>query len=248
MVYIRSFLYLVGQITSAVIIFVAGAICFFLSSVARARIIGLWARFNIWSLKWVCGITCRVSGLENLPNQPAIIISNHQSAWETLAFQTIFPPQSYVLKKALLWIPIFGWGLALNRPIAIDRSRKTRALDILLKEGAARLSEGRWLVIFPEGSRMLPAQPGKFQAGGAMIAVKSGANIVPVAHNAGVFWPKHSFLKYPGVIELEIGAAIASEGRGARDLNKQTEDWILSKLAQFTAQSAAKTPAVAKIK
>ena len=116
-----------------------------------------------------------------------MLIANHQSAWETLCFQLIFPPQSYILKWQLLWIPFFGWGLAANRPVAINRSQKVRAMEQLLKQGTVRLNEGRWLVVFPEGTRMPPGRPGKFQPGGALVAAKTGAPVVPVAHNAGVF-------------------------------------------------------------
>ena len=187
--------------------------CMVVPSLPRARIIAAWARFNIWTLQHLCGITCVVSGAENLPTEPAIIISNHQSAWETLYFQLIFPPQSYILKAQLLWIPFFGWGLAANRPVAINRRKKIKALEQLLKQGAARLNEGRWLVIFPEGTRNPPGAPGKFQPGGAMIAAKTAAPIVPVAHNAGLFWRKKGFLKHPGEIHLIIGKPIPTKNK-----------------------------------
>ena len=232
MIYLRSLLYLVGQLLSALVIFSLATLCIilFLPSMTRTRVISLWARFNIWSARVICGISYRVKGAENIPAEPSVIISNHQSAWETLCFQLIFPAQSYLLKKELLMIPFFGWGLAMNRPIAIDRSKKVKALDTLIKQGIIRLKEGRWLVIFPEGTRMAPANPGKFQAGGAMIAAKSGALVVPVAHNAGVFWPKNSFLKYPGTIDVVIGPPIETVGHKARVINDQAESWILSTL------------------
>ena len=235
-IFIRSLLYLIGQIASSIIICLAALVCFFLPSMTRTRIITQWARFNIWTLGWLCHIHYRVQGRENMPQQPAIIIANHQSAWETLCFQLIFPAQSYLLKRNLLWIPFFGWGLAMNRPIAIDRSKKTRALDVLVKEGQKRLDEGRWLVIFPEGTRMDPGTPGKFQAGGAMVASKTGSPVVPVAHNAGVFWPKNSFLKYPGTIDIVIGPAIESTGKKARQINQESEDWIRGCLQTLPAQ------------
>lgn len=236
MLYLRSLLYLIGQGVTAVIMSIVALCLFFLPSLPLARVISVWARFNIWTLKVICGIHYRVLGAENIPDQPAIIISNHQSAWETLCFQLIFPPQSYLLKKELLWIPFFGWGLAVNRPIAIDRSKKIRALDHLIKEGIVRLNEGRWLVIFPEGTRMAPGQHGKFQVGGAMIAANSNATVVPVAHNAGNFWPKNGFLKYPGVIDLIIGPAIETNGMKARDINNQVETWIKNQLENLPNQ------------
>ncbi len=224
--FLRALIFLGGQVASAVLICPLAVLCLALPSLWRARIISSWARFNIWSLKHVCGITCEVSGRENIPQRPAVLISNHQSAWETLYFQLLFPPQSYLLKWQLLCIPFFGWGLAANRPVAINRSRKVRALEHLLTEGIVRLKEGRWLVIFPEGARKPPGRPGKFQAGGAMIAARSGAPVLPVAHNAGLFWPKNGFFKHPGVIQVRIGAAIESEGKKPREINAQVEAWI----------------------
>lgn len=235
MIYLRSLVYLAGQITSAIVVSLLAVLFFFLPALARTRIITQWARFNIWSLRILCGITYRVQGTENIPDEPSIIIANHQSAWETLCFQLIFPAQSYLLKRNLLWIPFFGWGLGLNRPIAIDRSQKFRALDVLVREGKIRLDEGRWLVIFPEGTRQEPGAPGKFLAGGALVAAKTGSPVVPVAHNAGVYWPKSSFLKYPGTIDVVIGPRIDSEGKKARQINQQAESWIVDTLSGLPA-------------
>lgn len=228
LLYFRCLLYYAGQVLSAIIVCFLTLMCFALPSLARARVIGLWARFNIWTLGIFCGIRYRVSGAGNIPQTPAIIIANHQSAWETLGFQLIFPAQCYLLKKELLWIPFFGWGLALHRPIAINRSKKTRALDILIKQGIIRLKEGRWLVIFPEGTRRNPGELGKFQVGGAMIAAKSGYPVVPVVHNAGLFWPRNRFLKYPGTVDVVIGPVIETTGKKARQINQEVEAWIRS--------------------
>ena len=223
---LRSLIFLSGQVVSALLISPVALLCLALPSLSRARIISSWARFNIWSLKVVCGITCEVTGAENIPDRPAVLLSNHQSAWETLYFQLIFPPQSYILKWQLLWIPFFGWGLAANRPVAINRAKKIKALEQLLKQGAARLAEGRWLVVFPEGTRRPPGRPGKFQPGGALIATQTGAPVVPVAHNAGIFWPKSAFLKHPGVIRMHIGPAIESTNKNPREINARAEAWI----------------------
>lgn len=233
MIAARSLVYLLGQIISAILIDLIVLLTIPLSRNLRDRVISSWAKFNIWTLRVVCGLKYRVDGLENVPDQPTIIISNHQSAWETLCFQLLFPPLSFVLKRQLLWIPFFGWGLAAYSPVAIDRTKKIRALDQLIKQGKRRLEEGRWLVIYPEGTRMSPGHPGKFQIGGAMIAAKTGAPILPVAHNAGVFWPKKSFLKYPGTIDVVIGPAIETEGRKAREINGQVENWIKQTVAQL---------------
>lgn len=230
---IRSLVYLLGQVLSAVVVEIAVLLTLPFPRRLRDRVIGSWARFNIWTLRVVCGLHYRVRGLENLPAEPAIVISNHQSAWETLCFQLFFPPVSFVLKRQLLWIPFFGWGLAAYRPIAIDRSRKVRALDQLIQQGRDRLAHGRWLIIYPEGTRMMPGSPGRFQAGGAMISSRSGAPILPVAHNAGVFWPRKSFLKYPGTIDVVIGPPVWPEGRKTRAINGEVEHWIRDRLAEL---------------
>ena len=235
MTFLRSLVYFLGQVLSAIVIDLVVLLSLLAPRETRDRIIASWAHFNIWTLRLICGLDFRVKGLENLPDEPAIVVSNHQSAWETLCFQLLFPPLSFVLKRQLLWIPFFGWGLAAYHPIAIDRNRKMKALDQLINQGRERLEAGRWLVIYPEGTRMLPGSPGRFQAGGAMIAAKTGAPIVPVAHNAGVFWPRKSFLKYPGTIDVVIGPAIRPLDRKVREVNSEVEQWVLSTMETLPA-------------
>lgn len=236
MPHLRSSLYLLGQMISAILVAIIACLCFFLPAPQRTNIITQWARFNIWSLRVLCGLRYRVHGAANIPTAAAVILANHQSAWETLALQLIFPMQSYVLKKELLWIPFFGWGLALNQPIAIHRGQKTRALATLIHDGLARLNAGRWVVIFPEGQRMPPSRLGRFQAGGAMIATHAGCAVVPVAHNAGLFWPKNSFIKHPGCIDLVIGQPITTTNQNPRTINTQVEQWITTTVAKLPQQ------------
>lgn len=228
MLFLRSLLFTVGQVVSLLLFSPVAIVTGLLPSLTRARVIALWARFIVWWLKLVCGLDYRVRGAEQLPPGPAVVISKHQSAWETIAFQEIFPPHSYILKRELLWIPFFGWGLAANRPIIIDRSHKLQALGRVLSEGKIRLEEGRWVVVFPEGTRMPPGERGRYQAGGALMAVKSGVPVVPVAHNAGVFWPKRGFIKRPGTIDVVIGPVIETRGRKAKQVNAEAEEWIES--------------------
>lgn len=235
---IGNVLFVVGQVVSTLLFSpVALLVSPFLGSLQKARFIGLWAGFIRWWLRICCRIDFEIHGMENLPQNPAVVVSNHQSAWETIIFQKIFPAQSYLLKRELLWIPFFGWGLAANEPIAIDRSKKTQALHQLIAQGRDRLARGRWVIIFPEGTRMPVGQPGQFQAGGAFVASKAGVPLVPVAHNAGVFWPKHSFVKHPGTVQVIIGPAIPSVGRKPRDINLEAEAWI-----QETMQKLPTTP------
>ncbi|MFM9970940.1 MAG: lysophospholipid acyltransferase family protein, partial [Burkholderiales bacterium] len=148
----------------------------------RWRIIAGWSHCVIGLARVILGVNYRVLGAEHLGARPAIILSKHQSAWETLAFQLIFPPQVHVLKKELLWIPFFGWGLALMSPIAIDRGRGVRSLKQMAVKGAARLAQGFWIVVFPEGTRVAPGSVGTYHLGGAWLAVRTGADVIPVAH------------------------------------------------------------------
>src|SRR2546427_1736645 len=151
----------------------------------RYRLISGWSCLVVWLARAILGIRWRVEGREHLPTRPAVILSKHQSAWETMAFQLIFPPQVHVLKRELLWIPFFGWGLALMSPIAIDRSRGVAALRAIARRGRERLEQGFWVVVFPEGTRVRPGERRPYQLGGAWLAPAAGAPLVPVAPTAG---------------------------------------------------------------
>jgi 1-acyl-sn-glycerol-3-phosphate acyltransferase len=192
----------------------------------RYRIISGWSRLVMLLSKVILRIECRVEGRENLPARPSVILSKHQSAWETLAFQQIFPPQVHVLKRELLWIPFFGWGLALMSPIAINRSRGAAALRSIARRGRERLQQGFWVVVFPEGTRVKPGERRDYQLGGAWLAAASGAPIVPVAHNAGLVWPRNAFIKRPGTVIVRIGPPIDSANRDPKALNALAESWI----------------------
>ena len=192
----------------------------------RYRIITGWARTVLALARAICGIRYRVEGLKRLPRTPSVILAKHQSAWETLAFQQIFPPQVHVLKRDLLWLPFFGWGLALMSPIAIDRGRGLSALRQMARRGRVRLEQGIWVVVFPEGTRVKPGAHRKYQLGGAWLAAHAGAPVVPVAHNAGRYWPRNSFLKYPGRVTVRIGPPIDSRGRKPEEINAMAEEWI----------------------
>lgn len=197
-----------------------------LSRLARYRVISGWSRIVMGLARHILGIDWRVEGLEHLPNRPAIILSKHQSAWETMAFQLIFPPQVHVLKRELLWIPFFGWGLALMSPIAIDRTRGVAALRSIARRGRERLEQGFWIVIFPEGTRVAPGERRSYQLGGAWLAAASGAPVVPVAHNAGLLWPRNAFLKSPGTVTVRIGPIIDAADRDPKTINALAEKWI----------------------
>lgn len=197
-----------------------------LPPLARYRIISGWSRLVLLLARCILGIDCRVEGLENLPSRPAVILSKHQSAWETMAFQRIFPPQVLVLKRELLWIPFFGWGLALMSPIPIDRSRGVAALRNIARRGRERLAQGFWVVVFPEGTRVKPGERRAYHVGGAWLAAASGAPVVPVAHNAGLLWPRNAFIKRPGTITVRIGPPIETTNRDPKAVNTLAETWI----------------------
>ena len=228
MLLLRSTLFLLGQVITAPIFTLVALLSLPLPPVTRNVLISGWARSMIWWLRITCNIRHEIQGLENIPATPSIILAKHQSAWETLAFQAIFPTQVYVLKRELLWIPIFGWGLAMSSPIAIDRSAGREALKKLVAQGKARLEKGLWVVIFPEGTRKAPGERGKYHIGGAWLATHTETQVVPVAHNAGKFWAKNSFIKKPGVIQVRIGKPIQTVNVKTDALNSQVEDWIES--------------------
>ena len=185
-----------------------------------------WARTNLRWLELTCGVRYRVVGRENLPQRPVVVLSKHQSTWETLVFQEIFPPLVWVMKRELLWLPLFGWGLALGRPIAIDRGAGRRAMEQMLSQGQQRLNDGLWVVIFPEGTRMPPGQRGRYRAGGALLAARAGVPVLPVAHNAGELWGKRQFLKHAGTITVALGPVIDTAGRDPAAVLQEAESWI----------------------
>lgn len=192
----------------------------------RYRFISQWARFHIWLLRVLCGLDYRVTGREHLPSGAAIVLAKHQSTWETLAFQSIFPPQTWVLKRELIWVPLFGWALALLKPIAINRAAGRRAVEQVVEQGRARLDAGIWVTVFPEGTRVPPGTRKRWGIGGALLAAETGYPAVPVAHNAGLYWPRRGFLKRPGTIEVVIGPVIESRGRRAEDILKTAQEWV----------------------
>ena len=191
-----------------------------------------WAQSNLVALKYLCRLDYRIQGLENLPTTPCIVMCKHQSAWETIALRALLPvAQTWVVKQELLGIPILGPALRRFRPIAIDRSAGRAALKQLLTDGQYLLDSGRWVIIFPEGTRVTPGERGSYSIGGALLAHRTGHPVIPVAHNAGVFWGRRSLIKRPGTIQVVIGQGIISKGKTAQELSRDTENWIESTVA-----------------
>lgn len=194
----------------------------------------LWALALMWMLKHIIGLNYRVIGCENIPAEPAIICSKHQSGWETLALQEIFPLHVYVAKKELFKLPFFGWGLKLAKTIGIDRSNTTLANQQLMAQGLARKNEGLWITIFPEGTRIAPGQKGRYRLGGARMAQMFEMDMVPVALNSGEFWPRNSFMKYPGEVTVIIGKPIRYNSGEPAEMMAQCEAWIETQQAEIS--------------
>lgn len=225
-VFLRSLLFALLQIVITPIFAAISLLTFPFPRIVRYRIITTWSRLIVGAASLLCGVRYRVIGRENIPDRPCVILSKHQSAWETLAWQKIFPPQVWVMKRELLWIPFFGWGLAMLSPIAINRGSGARALRQMAEQGRERLDAGFYIVVFPEGTRVAPGTRGTYHPGGAWLTVKTGAMALPVAHNAGECWKKSAFIKRPGLITVSVGAPIPSSGLTAAELNQRVEEWI----------------------
>ncbi|HEB95138.1 MAG TPA: 1-acyl-sn-glycerol-3-phosphate acyltransferase [Sedimenticola thiotaurini] len=196
-----------------------------------------WGLVNLKLLKWICGLDYRLHGTEHIPDRPCIILSKHQSAWETIAFRHLLPPlQTWVLKRELMWIPVFGWALALCQPIAIDRKAGKQAAKQIIDKGTEALDKGRNVIIFPEGTRVAPGTHKKYGIGGALLAKKSGYPVLPVAHNAGVFWRRRALEKRPGTIQVVFGPLIETDGLSAAAINRKVEEWIESTVQQLPGE------------
>lgn len=229
---LRSAVFFLFQVTTLFLFAPLVLLSFPFTYSVRYSIASAWAKLVIKGLNVICHLDFQVTGKENIKGN-GIIFCKHQSAWETFALQVIFPEQCWVLKKELLWIPLFGWALALTQPIAIDRSKKTKSFRQIIEQGTQRLKSGRWVVIFPEGTRTTPGEKKKYMIGGALLAEKSGYPVIPVAHNAGEFWRKNAFIKYPGTIQVRIGEMIDSKPISSRELNEKAENWIEGQMKEI---------------
>jgi len=188
-----------------------------------------WCRFAVFWGKHCVGLRYQVEGLENIPEQPCVVLAQHQSTWETFFLTTLFSPLAHVIKQELRRVPVFGWVIASFKPIAIDRSNPRAALKQVAEIGAQRLQQGCWVLIFPEGTRMPPGQMGKFTRSGAALATNAGLAVLPIAHNAGKFWPKEGWAKYPGTIRVRIGPLMYAGDKTSQaiaDLNQRAEAWV----------------------
>lgn len=238
--FLRSLLFILVLATATVVWSMA---CLLFAPFPYARRYYLASRWNvivIWAARAICGIRYRIKGMENLPDAPAILLSKHQSRWETIFYMIVMPrPLVFVFKKELIYIPFFGWSIALLRMIPIDRSKGRDAFGQVLEHGRQRLAEGQWVIMFPEGTRIPVGQAGKYKSGGARLAVETGTPVVPIAVNAGECWPKNSFIKMPGIITVSIGKPISPEGLNAAQLIQRVENWIESEMRMISPAAYA---------
>ncbi len=246
MIYVRSALYQLILVVVVIPYCVLVLATFPFSRHVRWKVVAGWPQFACWLARRLLGIEYEVIGRENIPSSPTVILSKHQSAWETIAYTSIFPPHVYVLKRELFWIPFLGWGLALMSPIAIDRSRGKEAMRRMIALGRERLAQGFSIMVYPEGTRIPVGRRGTYKLGGAILAVQNGVSVLPVAHNAGLVWPRNSFVKYPGKVTVVIGAPIDTGGLTAEEVMRRAEDWIEGQMATLTPTPRNEPPHAAR--
>ncbi len=242
MIFLRSLVFLICLVLLTPPYSLIALLTFPLPAISRYRVISFWSRIVLWLLRVLCDIRYVVRGRENIPSAPSIILCKHQSAWETLALQAVFPPQTWVMKRSMLLVPFLGWGLAMLRPIAIDRSAGRAALKQVTEQGRDRLQRGLWIVIFPEGTRMAPGTVGRYGIGGAWLATHTGALVVPVAHNAGEYWGRNALRKFPGTITLSIGAPLDPAGLKPAELNEKVQAWIEGEMLNISVGARHASP------
>jgi 1-acyl-sn-glycerol-3-phosphate acyltransferase len=200
---------------------------------ARYAIVRSWARLQLGALRVLCGLDYVVEGREHIPPGNHVSMWRHSSTWETIAQIVVFPPQAWVLKREILWIPIVGWGTRCMRPIAIDRNAGISAVNQVVQQGRERLAAGMWVLVFPEGTRVAPGQSRKYGISGALLAAASGRCIVPVAHDAGRYWRRRGLLKRRGTVRVVIGPPIQSAGREPRVIIEEVRAWIEARVAEL---------------
>jgi 1-acyl-sn-glycerol-3-phosphate acyltransferase len=200
-----------------------------------------WLGWQIDGLRVLCGVQVRVSGMENLPQgktSPAILLVKHQSTLETFLIPTLMPhPLAYVFKRELIFIPFFGWAIGRMDMIHIDRSQRAQAFSKVVEQGKRLLAQGVWVIMFPEGTRIPRGKAGTYKSGGTRLAVATGAPVIPIAVSSAKCWPRKSFIKRPGIVDVSIGKPIPSQGREADELMREVEAWIESEMRRLDPEA-----------
>lgn len=235
MVWLRSLLFQTYFFISVCIFALIIAVLFFAPYRLRFGLARAWGKSMLVAGRYLCGLRWVVEGTENIPDEPSVIMIKHTTVFETYAQIAIFPPQSWVLKRELQWIPMFGWGVAAMKPIAIDRKAGMHAVQQVVLQGKERLAEGIWVTIFPEGTRVPRGETKRYGISGALLACEAQVPIVPVAHNAGDFWSRRSLKKEPGLIRVCIGPPILPGQKNPKDLNSEVQDWVESKMREISS-------------
>ena len=233
-VLLRSLLFQVYFFTSITVASTLIALAAWLPFSMRFAVARNWGRSMLWVGRWLCGLRYQIEGMENIPDQPSVIFIKHSTVFETYAQLAVFPGQVWVVKRELKWIPLFGWGLAAMRPIAINRSAGRAAVTQVIEQGKRRLADGIWVTVFPEGTRMPPGQTRKYGVSGAALAKEAGVKIVPVAHNAGDLWARRGVAKYPGLVRFVIGPPIDASTQEPKDTNLIVQEWIERTMAEIS--------------
>ena len=226
---LRSSIFYIGYISSGVLAsLIACIVGPFIGLDKRLKLFAIWPRFANWFLNFTCDIEVEVIGRENLPNEPCVIVSNHQGQWETFSMQYLFHPLCTLLKKELLYIPLWGWAMKMLNPIAINRDKPKEAILQTLEEGSNRLKEGMYVLLFPEGTRVKAGRVGNYARSSFELAKRNNVKILPLCHNSGDCWPAHKFIKHPGRIKLIIGEPFFVED-SKRSAN-EVKEWVEKKL------------------
>ncbi|RLA07719.1 MAG: 1-acyl-sn-glycerol-3-phosphate acyltransferase [Gammaproteobacteria bacterium] len=231
--FIRSLIFWPGFLFSIIAIQLVLMFAWFLPYDKRYRVLRYWNRFVLWWLKVSVNLDYKIIGAENLPNKPVVFMIKHSSTWETIAMTVFLPPLTWILKKSILYIPFFGWGVAAMEPITIDRNKKRTAMKSIVIQGVKKLKNNTNILIFPEGTRVASHEKGTYKKGGAVLAIEAGVDIVPICHNAGLFWPKHKFTKNSGIITVMIGKTIKTAGKNRNTITCEVENWIENTLANL---------------
>ena len=235
MLWFRGLIFTIVMYVAALIGSTGVLLLFWAPHGARWRVAVWWADTSLWAGRTICGLRVSTEGVENIPNEPCVYLIKHTTALETYWQIAALPQSAWVLKRELLWLPIFGWSLGLvMRSIAIDRSSGGTAVKQVIEQGRERLASGLSICIFPEGTRMPPGQTRRYGVSGAALASETGCPVVPVAHNAGDFWPKRGMAKQPGDIRFIIGAPIEPGDRRPKAINAEAQAWVENTMAQIS--------------
>lgn len=241
MIWLRSFLYTSLLFLSIVPYAVAVIFAGLFSGSHQYTVARQWATVNLWLLRHVCGLSYTVEGAENIPQENCVVYIKHQSVFETIFPFTIFPFQSFVLKRELMWVPILGWALRFIHPIAINRSAGATAVKQVVRQGRQRLADGLWIIIFPEGTRMAPGTTRKYGLSGALLATDTGRALLPIAHNAGDFWRRRGLKKNAGTISIVIGPPIQTIGKTPAEVNQAAQNWIEATMGRISKNYVQKS-------